>query len=124
MLSDEARYHILRLVEANPQVSQRQLASELGISLGKVNYCLHALIEKGMIKARNFSNSGNKKRYLYVLTPTGIESKAAITKRFLKRKLDEYEALKLEIEQLKQEAIKDNDRAGADTLAARRSTAE
>ncbi|MDX1490586.1 MAG: MarR family EPS-associated transcriptional regulator [Pseudohongiellaceae bacterium] len=123
MLSDEARYHILRRLETNPQVSQRELASELGISLGKVNYCLKALVEKGMIKARNFSSSGNKRRYLYVLTPSGLESKATITKRFLQRKLAEYEALKQEIEQLKQEAIKDNDRAG-DTNAARRSTAE
>jgi EPS-associated MarR family transcriptional regulator len=124
MLSDEARYHLLRKLETNPELSQRQLACELGISLGKVNYCLKALAEKGMVKVRNFTNSQNKKRYLYVLTPKGIENKTSITKRFLKRKVDEYEALKLEIEQLRQEAIKDDDRAGEGLLAARRSTAE
>src|SRR5690554_3822934 len=103
MLSEEARYKILKRLEANPDISQRELAEELGVSLGKVNYCLKALIEKGQIKAKNFRNSANKKRYLYKLTPAGIESKARLTARFLKRKMVEYEALKLEIEQMQNE---------------------
>lgn len=103
MLSEDADYYILRKLEAQPRITQRELAQELGISLGKVNYCLQALIEKGMIKARNFGNNPNKKAYLYVLTPAGLESKASITKRFLKRKMDEYEALRQEIETLQQD---------------------
>lgn len=103
MLSDEARYKIFKILEVNPDISQRQLAGELGISLGKVNFCLKALIEKGMIKARNFTKSDNKTHYLYVLTPTGLESKAALTKRFLLSKTAEYNALKTEIEELQRE---------------------
>lgn len=103
MLSDEARYKILKTLEANPDISQRQLAVELGISLGKVNFCINALIQKGMIKARNFSKSDKKVHYLYVLTPSGIESKAALTKRFLASKIAEYTALKSEIAQLQKE---------------------
>ncbi len=103
MLSDEARYKILKTLEANPDISQRQLAGELGISLGKVNFCIKALIEKGMIKARNFTKSDHKTHYLYVLTPTGIESKAALTKRFLASKIAEYNALSMEIEELQKE---------------------
>jgi len=103
MLTEDSGYHILRKLEAQPDISQRQLAQELGISLGKVNYCLKALIEKGLIKARNFSNSDNKKGYLYVLTPAGVESRAVLTARFLKRKIAEYEALRLEIEAIERE---------------------
>ncbi len=103
MLTDEARYKILRKLEANPDISQRQLAEELGVSLGKVNYCLQALIEKGLIKARNFSKSQKKVRYLYILTPEGIENKAALTRRFLKRKVAEYDALRAEIEEIRKE---------------------
>lgn len=103
MLSDDARYKILKKLEANPDISQRQLAEELGVSLGKINYCLQALIEKGLIKARNFSKSQKKTRYLYILTPAGIENRAALTKRFLKRKIDEYEALRAEIEEIQKE---------------------
>lgn len=103
MLSEEARYKILKRLEANPDISQRELAEELGISLGKVNYCLKALIEKGQIKAKNFSSSANKRRYLYKLTPAGIESKARLTARFLKRKMAEYEVLKQEIEEMQRE---------------------
>lgn len=104
MLSDENHYKILRLIEQNPQISQRALAHELGISLGKANYCLKALIEKGVLKASNFRNSKNKKAYLYKLTPQGIEQKSLMTLRFLKRKREEYESLKQEIEQLQREA--------------------
>lgn len=104
MLTDEYRYRILKLLEADPHASQRRIADELGISLGRVNYCLQALIEKGLIKANNFRNSANKRAYLYLLTPTGIEEKARVTARFLRRKLDEYEALKRELEELRREA--------------------
>ena len=84
-------------------MTQRELARELGISLGKANYCLKTLINKGMVKAKNFKNSNNKRAYLYILTPKGIETKAKISVKFLRRKINEYEALKLEIEQLKTE---------------------
>jgi len=103
MPTEDARYKILKTLEANPDLSQRQLAEELGVSLGKVNYCLQALIAKGLIKAKNFSQSENKRRYLYVLTPAGIEKKAALTKRFLRRKMAEYEALRIEIEEIQKE---------------------
>ena len=104
MLTDETRYRILKLLETDPQASQRRIADELGISLGRVNFCLQALIEKGLLKVNNFRNSSNKRAYLYLLTPRGIEEKAVVTARFLRRKLDEYEALKLEVEDLQREA--------------------
>lgn len=108
MLSDEYRYKILKRLEHEPNVSQRALADELGISLGKVNYCLQALMQKGLVKANNFRNNENKRAYLYFLTPKGIEEKSKVTFRFLKYKIAEYEALKDEIEDLKREVIKDN----------------
>ena len=104
VLTDEYRYKILKLVEANPEVSQRELARELGISLGKANYCLKALIDVGLVKAHNFRNNKNKLAYMYLLTPTGIEEKASITMRFLKHKIQEREALLQEIEELRREA--------------------
>ncbi|WP_124950156.1 MarR family EPS-associated transcriptional regulator [Sulfuriferula thiophila] len=109
MLTDEYRYKILKKLEAEPEVSQRELARELGISLGKVNYCLNALIEKGLVKANNFRQSENKKGYIYLLTPSGVEEKAKITVQFLKYKLAEYEAIKAEIQQL-QNDIESNER--------------
>ena len=99
--SQEIHLKVLRHLEENPEVSQRELAEELGISLGKANYCLKALINKGLIKASNFKNNANKRAYLYVLTPKGIETKARVSVRFLRRKIEECDALKLEIEQLK-----------------------
>jgi EPS-associated MarR family transcriptional regulator len=105
MLSDEFRYKILKRLEANPEISQRELAGELGISLGRANYCIQALIEKGLVKANNFRNSKNKKGYAYLLTPRGIEEKAKITVQFLKIKLAEHEALKKEIKGLREEAV-------------------
>jgi EPS-associated MarR family transcriptional regulator len=102
-LNDETHYRILRLLEARPEISQRQLANELGISLGKANYCVKALLAKGWIKAENFRNSRNKLAYSYLLTPEGIERKAKIAVRFLKRKTAEFEQIKQEIEQLRQE---------------------
>jgi EPS-associated MarR family transcriptional regulator len=104
MLSEEVRYKLLKLLEPNPGLSQREVARELGISLGKVNYCLNALIEKGWIKAANFKNSRNKSAYMYILTARGFEEKARVTTRFLQSKLREYEALKDEIEQIRGEA--------------------
>jgi len=104
MLTDEYRYKILKLVEEKPDISQRELAESLGISLGKANYCLKALIAVGILKASNFRNSKNKVAYMYLLTPTGIEEKAKITARFLNNKLQEYERLQAEITELKAEA--------------------
>jgi len=103
LLTDEYRYKILKLVEAKPEISQRELARSLGISLGKANFCLKALIEKGFLKATNFRNSQNKLAYMYLLTPNGIEEKSSITLRFLKIKMQEYELLKAEISLLVQE---------------------
>lgn len=104
MLTDEYRYRILKLLEADPHASQRRIADELGISLGRVNYCLQALIQKGLVKVNNFRKHANKPGYLYLLTPRGIEEKARVTARFLRRKLDEYETLKLELQELEREA--------------------
>ena len=106
MLTDEYRYRILKLLESNPGASQRDIARELGISLGRVNYCLQALVERGLVKANNFRNSDRKRAYLYLLTPKGIQEKAKVTVRFLKIKLDEYESLKREVAQLQREAGK------------------
>lgn len=103
MLTDEYRYKILRLVESNPQISQREIAKQLGISLGKANFCLKALIEVGMVKVSNFRNSKRKLAYMYLLTPSGIEAKSAITLRFLKRKIEEHDALLKELEELRRE---------------------
>jgi EPS-associated MarR family transcriptional regulator len=97
------RLTLLRILEQNPELSQRKIAEELGISLGKTNYCLRALIEKGWVKAGNFSKSPKKRRYLYQLTPIGITAKAKMTQRFLKRKLKEHEVLIKEIEELREE---------------------
>jgi len=99
----EAHYRLLRLLDASPRLTQRELAREMGVSLGKVNYCVNALIEKGWVKARNFRNSNNKLAYAYLLTPRGIEQKAAITVHFLRRKVAEYESLKKEIARLRRE---------------------
>ena len=91
----------MRLIEQNPQVSQREIADQLGVSLGGINYCIKALIEKGYVKVSNFSDNPNKLGYVYLLTPSGIAAKAGLTGQFLKRKLDEYEALKAEIESVR-----------------------
>jgi EPS-associated MarR family transcriptional regulator len=106
MLTDETHYKLMRLLEANPEMSQRDVARELGVSLGKVNYCLRALVRKGWIKATNFKNSHNKAAYMYLLTPRGLERKASLTLRFLRTKVREYEALRTEIEQMRRETEK------------------
>lgn len=91
----------MQIVEGNPSITQREISSELGMSLGRVNYCINALVEKGLVKIENFKSSNTKWRYAYVLTPNGIAEKAALTGRFLARKLREFEALTAEIEALK-----------------------
>lgn len=104
MLTDEYRYKILKLVDAKPDISQREIAKALGISVGKANYCLKALTEVGLVKVSNFRNSKNKLAYMYLLTPSGIEQKTTITIKFLKQKMTEYHQLKVEIEELRAES--------------------
>lgn len=105
-MNEEIRYKILKILEQNSDISQRELSKQLGISLGKVNYCLRALKEKGLVKARNFKNSDNKKGYLYVLTPKGVDDRARTATRFLKQKISEYQQLEQEIEHLRAEIKK------------------
>jgi len=93
----------MRLLEENPDLTQRELAERLGISVGGLHYCLKALMQKGLVKMRNFAYSKNKFGYVYMLTPSGMAEKAAITQRFLRRKIEEYESLKAEIDALKQD---------------------
>lgn len=103
MFDDTTSYGLLKTLESNPSLSQRDLAKRLGISLGKVNFCLNALIEKGCLKVNNFRNSDNKLAYAYLLTPKGVEQKARMTVEFLQIKVHEYERLRSEIEELKLE---------------------
>lgn len=103
MLSDEMRYKLLRLLETHPEMSQRDVARELDISLGRVNFCLKALVHKGWIKATSFKNSQNKAAYMYLLTPRGIQAKSRLTVRFLRAKVREYESLRTEIEEIRRE---------------------
>jgi len=101
MNNKDIRLDLLRKLELNPQCTQRELSQEMGISLGKVNYCMQKLTTKGWVKLTNFSRSSNKLGYMYLLTPKGIEQKAKLTTSFLKIKLDEFQILKNEINQLK-----------------------
>lgn len=103
MLDDRTRYRLLKLLQSNPELSQRQLAEEMGVSVGKVNFCLNALLDKGLVKVRNFRDSGNKLAYAYYLTPKGAKEKVRATVGFLKRKLEEYQGLEREIEELRRE---------------------
>jgi len=102
-VSEDIRFRVMHALEADPKLSQRELSSSLGISLGVVNYCLKGLVEKGQVKVSNFRASGNKLRYAYVLTPRGALAKATLTKNFLKRRMAEHEALVAEIEALQDE---------------------
>ena len=95
----------MRILQENPDLTQRELADKLGVSVGGVNYCLKALIKKGLVKMKNFANSKNKFGYIYVLTPQGISEKAILTQQYLQRKMEEHDALKSEIETLKQERV-------------------
>ncbi len=99
-LQEDTHFRVLSLLEQNPDMSQRDLAKALGVSLGGVNYSLKALMERGMVKVQNFSRSERKLAYAYVLTPHGLAEKTKLTARFLKRKMEEYEALKSEIDSL------------------------
>lgn len=100
-MHDDTHFHLLQLLQENPNISQRALAAELGISLGKVNYCVRALVDKGWVKVNNFRKSERKGAYLYQLTPKGISEKAALTVRFLRHKEAEHQRLLTEIEALR-----------------------
>lgn len=102
-LQEDTAFRVMRLLQDNPDLTQRELAQALGVSVGALNYCLKALIDKGWVKMHNFSQSKNKFGYVYLLTPRGVAEKAALTGRFLKRKLGEYDALKAEIAVLRRE---------------------
>jgi len=104
LIDDEDAYlEVMRLLELNPEMTQREIAAALGVSLGKANYCLKALLDKGWLKMQNFHGSKNKLAYAYLLTPAGIVEKSAITTRFLQRKMQEYENLRSLIEALQSE---------------------
>ena len=107
--STEIRYRLLKLLESNPCLTQRQMAEAMGISLGKFNYCLRELVKKGIVKIERFTASGNKAAYMYILTPDGVEQKTKITASFLRRKMAEYEQLKKEIQELRQEVRLESD---------------
>ena len=104
---EERHYQLLKILQERPDISQRELAKEVGISLGKANYCLRALIEKGWVKADGFRKHSNKLAYAYLLTPSGIDQKIQATAYFLRRKMTEYEALEREIIQLRSEVGQD-----------------
>lgn len=104
MNDDNTSYGLLKTLENNPSLSQRDLAKRLGISLGKVNFCINALVGKGCLKVNNFRNSDNKLAYAYLLTPKGVEQKARMTVEFLQIKVQEYERLRAEIDELQREA--------------------
>jgi EPS-associated MarR family transcriptional regulator len=106
MNNKDIRLDLLRKLEVNPQYTQRELSQEMGVSLGKVNYCLNKLVEKGWVKLKSFSNNPNKVRYSYLLTSNGIEEKAKLTITFLKIKIQEYEMLQSEILELQEELEK------------------
>ena len=110
---DELRLKVLRALEANPELSQRQLAAELGVSLGGVNYALKALMERGFVKADNFRKSGNKVAYLYLLTPRGVAETASLATAFLGRRCEAVGVLRQEIEDLKDEVGSSDSEAGA-----------
>jgi EPS-associated MarR family transcriptional regulator len=107
-LHQDTHLKVLRLLEANPQINQRDLAAALGVSLGKTNFCLKALLDKGLLKMQNFQSSKSKLAYAYLLTPAGLAEKTSLTGRFLKRKTEEYELLKAEIASLQQETAKND----------------
>ena len=102
-IQEDTYFRVMRILQENPDLTQRELAEKLGVSVGGLNYCLKALMDKGWVKMQNFQNSKNKFKYVYLLTPQGIAERVALTSRFLDRKLQEYEALKAEIESLHQD---------------------
>lgn len=100
-IQEDTYFRIMQILQDNPDITQRELANKLSISVGGMNYCLNALMNKGFVKMENFQKSKNKFKYVYLLTPQGVSEKMALTSRFLKRKMEEYDALKAEIESLK-----------------------
>ena len=106
-LSEDVHFRVLRALNESPELSQRQIAKDLGVSLGVINFCVQALVEKGQIKIQNFRSSSNKLRYAYVLTPSGVSQRVQLTASFLKRKVAEYEALKAEIAAVESELLDD-----------------
>lgn len=102
-IQEDTCFRVMRILEENPDLTQRELAEKLGVSVGGLNYCLKALMEKGWVKMQNFGQSKNKFGYVYILTPSGMAEKAALFNGFLKRKMDEYDALRAEIKILKSE---------------------
>ena len=106
-IQEDTHFRIMRILQDNPVLTQRELADQLGMSVGGLNYCLKALIDKGFVKMGNFQKSKNKFKYVYLLTPQGIAERVMLTSRFLQRKMEEYEALKAEIERLRAE-LEDN----------------
>ena len=117
LVSEELRYLLLRYLSAHPRATQRELARALGMSLGKTNYCIRAVVSKGWVKVRNFRNSEKKSAYLYILTPKGIEEKINVTVAFLRRKREEYDALASEIAALTVEVEGLDSAAGQDESA-------
>lgn len=111
--NEDAYFCVLRLLQDKPDLSQREIAEELGVSLGATNYLLKALVEKGHVKIENFRASDNKLRYTYILTSNGIETKVRLTAGFLKRKYAEYEALKAEIDALELEISSEQGKSNA-----------
>ena len=103
--TEVALFEVIRFIDASPRVSQRRVAESLGMSLGKANYCIRALIGKGFIKAENYRSSSNKRGYLYLLTPSGVAAKAELTRFFLRQKVREYEVLRIQIAQLREESL-------------------
>ena len=114
-LQEDTRFRVLRALQDNPRLTQRELSERLGVSLGATNFVLRALVDKGAIKIRNFRGNTRKLSYAYILTPQGLAEKAALTARFLARKQKEYELLKAEIEAVSQEVEKDASLLGSDT---------
>lgn len=108
MFPDSSRYKLLKLIEANPTIGQRDMAKAMGISLGKANFCLQALVQKGLVKVGNFRRSDNKLGYRYLLTPGGIETKAQLAVSFLKHKIAEYDSIRDEIEELRRDVERDS----------------
>jgi EPS-associated MarR family transcriptional regulator len=107
MSSDTLYYKLLKLIESNPAIKQREMAKAMDVSLGKANYCLRALVSKGLVKMDNFRRNDNKLAYTYLLTPSGIEAKVRLTVSFLKHKVTEYDAIRKEIEELRRDAERD-----------------
>ena len=108
-IQEDTYFRVMRILQENPDLTQRELAGKLGVSVGGMNYCLKALMDKGWVKMQNFQNSKNKFKYVYLLTPQGISEKVSLTSHFLERKMQEYDALKLEIEFLHQDVKSANE---------------